>query len=90
MEIIGLIAVCLPYPVLLTLIWILGRERAKLQQDLRETTREYKLYQASVNKDYKTAGILRNSFAGVKNEPVASEPEEEKIPPPGTVLTQVG
>lgn len=57
---------------------------AELTHDLRETTREYKLYQAVVNKDYQTVGVLRNITA--KDEPQ----DEEEPESPAVTITQHG
>lgn len=83
---ITIVAILGTYIVLVCCIRGLMKQNAILHQLLRETTREYKMYQASANEDYKTAGILRNGFAGDKQP--ALEPEEDTVTE--TIVTQHG
>lgn len=87
--ILVIMAISVSYIIPIVCIAILAKQVIKLHRLLRETTREYKMYTASVNKDYKTVGVLRNSFAGGKEEP-EEEPEEKKPTPPGATLIQHG
>lgn len=89
-TIIVVIAILGTYIVLVCCIRELLKQVAVLHQLLRETTREYKIYQASVNKDYKTVGVLRNSFAGGDKEPIPPESEKEESKFPETIITQHG
>lgn len=89
-EIIGLVIISLSFAVMMGCIWLLGRHVVVLQNQLRETTREYKMCKAAMDGDYGTARTLRGiSSAGAKKEPAQPEPEV-KPPPPGAVFTQHG
>ena len=75
--------------VLLSIIVTLQKQVSHLQHLLLETTREYKIYQATADKDYGTAGILRN----IKKQPIPAageldESDESDIP--DMTLTQYG
>jgi hypothetical protein len=96
-TVVTLVAVIgLSYFALLSIIWSLSKQNKILHQLLRDTNREYKLYQAAVDGDYRTAGVLRGIpdgiSAGAKEKPLAfevdsvkEEPEEDE-----TIITQRG
>jgi hypothetical protein len=87
-TVMTLVAVLGTFLVLVSCIVALLRQVANLHRLLNETTREYKMYQALVNHDYPTAGVLRNGLAGVPKEPEVEEEEEEPEPPLGSVVNQ--
>jgi len=76
--------------LLVSCIIALQCQVATLHRLLQETTREYKLYQAMVDKDFKTAGVLRNLCAGVKDKSVSPQPEEKREIEPAATITQFG
>ena len=84
-----IIAIGINYALLVGLIWNANRQILSLNNQLQGLMREYKICKASMDGDYKTAGILRNiSRNGVIEEsPIPAENKEE---PPGSTITQRG
>ena len=63
------------------------KENTELHRLLNETTREYKMYQALLQKDYPTAGHLQRGLR--QAEPFAGVVKGEESDPPGSVVNQL-
>ena len=94
-TVVVLVAVIgLSYFALLSIIWSMKKQNTTLFKLLRDTNREYKIYQASTEGDYRTAGILRSIpdgiSAGALNRDSSKKVEEKEPEQPETIITQRG
>lgn len=86
MNIVPLVSISIVAIIFIIRSFVLGRMIWKWQRLYLELMKDYKMLEAVINGDYKTAAFLRRTQSQV--EEMEQAEKEIPPPPPGAVFTQ--